>query len=107
MSHSAGSECRSVDVLNRTASVKGLVDAVLPIYQTIIQTQRCSKFLSKFRENLLCFNETSFSDCSSSQFSCSTNGQCLYPYQVCNGVVECADGSDESGCREFEYVSFM
>ncbi|XP_023321610.1 basement membrane proteoglycan [Eurytemora carolleeae] len=36
--------------------------------------------------------------CQLYQATCN-NGDCIDRSQVCNGVIDCADGSDESGCR--------
>lgn len=36
--------------------------------------------------------------CESDQLTCRESGECLPPESRCNGVSECADGSDEMGC---------
>ena len=36
-------------------------------------------------------------ECDSSQFTCD-NGQCILAYWKCDGIIDCADGSDESSC---------
>ena len=41
------------------------------------------------------------SDCSLDLvFTCNTGDQCVYPQQVCDGVQQCLDGSDERSCSE-------
>lgn len=35
--------------------------------------------------------------CSPSEFTCA-NGQCVEYQRHCDGVLDCADGSDEDGC---------
>ncbi|KAK7863597.1 hypothetical protein R5R35_013469 [Gryllus longicercus] len=40
--------------------------------------------------------------CSRFQFKCRTSGECIAIYNACDGIPQCADGSDESselGCR--------
>lgn len=42
-------------------------------------------------------SEKSADPCAPSQFTCGT-GECLATSSACNGVADCADGSDELGC---------
>ncbi|GFR68373.1 heparan sulfate proteoglycan 2 [Elysia marginata] len=47
-------------------------------------------------------------NCTSAEFRCVTNGQCVALSDVCNQVADCVDRSDESDCepqcRDFEFV---
>ncbi|CAG7824754.1 unnamed protein product, partial [Allacma fusca] len=36
------------------------------------------------------------SPCVRNQFECKSSGECIAIYNVCNGIPQCADGSDES-----------
>ena len=35
--------------------------------------------------------------CSRNQFECRTTGDCIAIYNVCDGIPQCSDGSDEAG----------
>ncbi|KAJ7990210.1 hypothetical protein DPEC_G00297950 [Dallia pectoralis] len=43
--------------------------------------------------------------CGPAQFSCSS-GECLHPEWLCDGWVDCADGTDEHGCANATYPAF-
>ena len=36
--------------------------------------------------------------CSNREYQCASGGVCVPQSSVCNGVSDCADGSDEVGC---------
>ncbi|KAF7487606.1 hypothetical protein SSS_08672 [Sarcoptes scabiei] len=41
-------------------------------------------------------NQTEISKCRHYQFECRNNSECIAIYNVCDGIVQCSDGSDES-----------
>ena len=38
------------------------------------------------------------SACRPDEFTCTSDGRCIPVARQCNGVADCADGSDELGC---------
>lgn len=56
-------------------------------------------FLTKyFVHLLLLIVNMSFSarKCRRDQFECRSNGECIAIYNACDGIQQCADGSDEA-----------
>ena len=54
----------------------------------------------------VCLINITISACKDNQFTCR-NGLCLLPEELCNGIDECGDNSDESlaDCGENEVVA--
>ncbi|CAF4093851.1 unnamed protein product [Adineta steineri] len=46
--------------------------------------------------------ETGFHTCLVDMITCNTGVLCLEWRQVCDGIIQCENGSDEIGCHEFE-----
>lgn len=39
-------------------------------------------------------------ECTSEEFACASDDQCVPAYGVCDRAFDCIDSSDESGCNE-------
>lgn len=63
-------------------------------------SQVCSA-ISRMRQNVTC---------QVNEFACHSGGQCIHQFYRCDGVQDCADGSDETaaaGCSHFVGMSLV
>ena len=46
-------------------------------------------------------------NCTASQFTCVSNGQCISKIYHCDGIFDCDDHSDETNCRKYHIPSMF